>query len=140
MAVLGILILLAVGVATATVIGNSESETLSMVGFDINTTLAGIYAIGALNALFAVLGLFLLLGGAKRARRRRKEVQDLRRQNEAVAPATAPPGTQAGTGTGPGADTRSGRGSERHGRRDDGHGTDSDGEHFDGAPREQRRD
>jgi len=86
MAVLGIIILLGVGVVTATVVANgSDAATLNLVGFDVTTTVAGIFGVGALSLLLTVLGLFLLLGGAKRSRRRRKEVKDLRRRADAPA-------------------------------------------------------
>lgn len=90
MIVLGILILLVVAVVTATVLANGDDPaSLDMVGLDVETTLAGVYAIGALNLLLAVLGVVLLLGGLRRSRKRRKEVKSLRKQAD-NAPAGAP--------------------------------------------------
>ena len=127
MAVLGIIILLAVAAATATVFANGGDEAvINLVGFKVSTSIAGIYAIGALNLLLAVLGVFLMLGGAKRARRRRKEVRDLRRQADAPT-AADPRGTTGGQGGDPVHDERPG-----HQARED----DPGDEHFRGVPRE----
>ncbi|MDF2968670.1 MAG: hypothetical protein K0Q93_2448 [Nocardioidaceae bacterium] len=129
MTVLGIVILLAVAVVTATVVANgTESATLNLVGFDVQTTIAGIFAVGALCLLLAVLGIFLTLGGAKRSRRRRKEVRDLRRR------ADAPTSTDAtGTSSGQGGDpVRNERATGQHGST----GDDPDDQHYRSLPRE----
>ncbi|HLK95989.1 MAG TPA: hypothetical protein VK365_09665 [Nocardioidaceae bacterium] len=129
MTVLGIVILLAVAVVTATVVANgSEPATLNLVGFDVETTIAGIFAVGALCLLLAVLGIFLTLGGAKRGRRRRKEVRDLRRRADAPT-GTDAAGTSSGTGGDPVHDERTTR---RHGASED----DPDDPHFRSVPRE----
>ena len=130
MAVLGIIIVLAVAVVTATVVADGgETAEINMVGLTVETSNAGVYGIGALNLLLAVLGIFLMLGGAKRARRRRKEVRELRRQAEAPT-AGDPSGTARGQGGDPVRDERPGR--RRREFRDD----DPDDEHFRGVPRE----
>ena len=127
MAVLGIIILLGVAVVTATVVADgSDAAEFELVGLNIDTTYAGIYAIGALNLLLAVLGIVLVLGGAKRARRRRKEVRELRRQADAPTVGDSS-GATRGQGGDPVYDQRSG-----HRRREDG----PDDEHFRGVPRE----
>ncbi len=126
MVVLGVILLLGVGVVTATIVANGSDEaTLNMVGLDVTTSYAGIYGIGALNLLLVVLALFLLLGGAKKSRRRRGEVRRLRREADQSASHS---GDDAGPlPRGPGNDRTPGDGR----RRDEGIG-----EHFEGTPRE----
>jgi hypothetical protein len=127
MAVLGIIILLGVAAVTATVVADgSDAAEFELVGLNIDTTYAGIYAIGAFNLLLAVLGIVLVLGGAKRARRRRKEVRELRRQADAPTVGDSSGGTR-GRGGDPVYDQRPG-----HRAREDG----PDDEHFRGVPRE----
>ena len=138
MTVLGIVLILGVSVVTATVVANgSDTAPINVVGLHIdNASVAGIYAFGALNLLLVVLGLLLVLGGARRARRRRSEVRELRRQ--ADAPAAAP---AAGHGAhDPSAahvrhDDQSAADTAAHRRdeADDG----PDGEHFRGVPRDR---
>jgi hypothetical protein len=141
MAVLGIIILIGVAVVTATVVANgAEPAVLNLVGFDVNTTIAGIYAVGALCLLLTVLGIFLLLGGAKRSNRRRKEVRDLRRQADHPVGAD-PSGTSAGTSSGSPPKPLVGQGgdpvrNERAARRHETHPDDPDEQHFRGVPRD----
>ena len=134
MVVLGVVILLAVAVATATVVANGSDDAppLNLVGLEIETSVAGIFALGALCLLLAVLGLFLLLGGAKRSRRKRKEVRDLRRQAGTPAAQEAAPGGSVVQGGDPVRNERAVRRHERH----DGHPEDPDGRHFEGVPRD----
>ena len=127
MAVLGIIILLGVGVVTATVVANgSDQATLNLVGLDVTTSVSGIFGFGALCLLLTVLGLFLLLGGAKRARRRRAEVRDLRRRADAPTGTATEDADQRGRPadetTDPPAQRRPGEGEV--------------GEHFKGVPRD----
>lgn len=94
MAILGIIILLGVGVVTATIVASGSNDAnFTMVGLEVQTSVAGVFGFGALCLLLTVLGLFLLFGGAKRSRRRHKEVKDLRRR------ADPPTGAAAGTAT-----------------------------------------
>ena len=137
MAVLGIIILIGVAVVTATVVANGDDPAvLNLVGFNVNTTIAGIYAVGALCLLLTVLGIFLLLGGAKRSNRRRKEVRDLRRQADHPV-GSDPAGTSSGTPpkplVGQGGDPVR---NERAARRHDGSPDDPDDQHFRGVPRD----
>jgi hypothetical protein len=83
-----------------------------------------------------VLGVFLTLGGAKRARRRRKEVRDLRRQADRPVGAGAadtssgtPPKSLVGQGGDP---VRNERAARRHQHDPD----DPDEQHFRGVPRD----
>ncbi len=137
MAVLGIIILLAVAVVTATVVANgSDIATLNLVGVKVDASVALIYGVGALCLLLAVLGIFLMLGGAKRARRRSKEVRELRRQADRPVdpgapntPGATPPRPLVGQGGDP---VRNERAARRHQRPED----DPADEHFRDVPRE----
>ena len=137
MAVLGIIILIGVAVVTATVVANgSDDAVLNLVGITVETSVAVVFAVGALCLLLTVLGIFLLLGGAKRSNRRRKEVRDLRRQaDHPVGSDTA--GTSSGTPpkplVGQGGDPVR---NERAARRHDGSPDDPDEQHFRGVPRD----
>jgi hypothetical protein len=137
MAVLGIIILIGVAVVTATVVANGEGPAvLNLVGIRVETSVAVVYAVGALCLLLAVLGLFLLLGGAKRSNRRRKEVRDLRRQADHPVGAGLA-GTSSGTTpkplVGQGGDPVR---NERAARRHEDHSDDPDDQHFRGVPRD----
>ena len=137
MTVLGIVLILGVSVVTATVVANgSDTAPISVVGLQIdNATVAGIYAFGAVNLLLAVLGLFLVLGGARRAKRRRQEVRELRRQSDEPAAAPAGHGTHDSAAAHSRHDDKNTADTAAH-RRDH---TDEgpDGEHFRGVPRDR---
>ena len=140
MAVLGIIILIGVAVVTATVVANGDdTANLNLVGITVETSVAVVYAIGALCLLLTVLGIFLLLGGAKRSSRRRKEVRDLRRQADhpvGAGPSDTAPGTSSGTPPKPlvgqgGDPVRNERAARRHHDPDD-----PDEQHFQSVPRD----
>jgi hypothetical protein len=141
MAVLGIIILIGVAIVTATVVANgSDDAVLNLVGIRVETSVAVVYAVGALCLLLAVLGLFLLLGGAKRSARRRKEVRDLRRQADHPVGA-GPQATSAGTSSGTPPKPLVGQGgdpmrNERAARRHESPSDDPDEQHFRGVPRD----
>lgn len=141
MAVLGIIILIGVAVVTATVVANgSDDAVLNLVGIRVETSVAVVYAVGALCLLLAVLGLFLLLGGAKRSARRRKEVRDLRRQADHPVGADGS-GTSAGTSSGTPPKPLVGQGgdpvrNERAASRHESSPDDPDEQHFRGVPRD----
>ena len=137
MAVLGIILLLGVAVVTALVVANgSDTADLNLVGVHVDAPVTAIFALGAGCLLLAVLGLFLLLGGAKRSNRRRKEIRDLRRQADHPV-GTDSPGTSSGTPpkplVGQGGDPMR---NERAARRHQGNPDDPDAEHFRGVPRD----
>ena len=137
MAVLGIILLLGVAVVTALVVANgSDTADLNLVGIHVDAPVSAIFAVGAGCLLLAVLGLFLLLGGAKRSNRRRKEIRDLRRQaDQPVGAGSA--GTSSGTPPKPlvgqgGDPVRNERAARRHQHDPD----DPDEQHFRGVPRD----
>ncbi|MBA2507826.1 MAG: hypothetical protein H0V32_03785 [Nocardioidaceae bacterium] len=81
MAVLGIIVvILAAVVAVVLVRQGSDLVTLGLPGVDVDTTVAGVFGIGAACAVLVLLGLALIVGGARRSSRRRKEVKQLRRE------------------------------------------------------------
>lgn len=121
MAVLGVIVLVVVAVVAITVVSQGgDAVVLELPGFDVDTTAAGVFGVGAASLLLGILGLFLLVGGARRGRRRRKEVHELRREVDRH------PGS---TGADP--PDRERRNPGRRGRGPD----DGDGEHFTSVPR-----
>lgn len=145
MAVLGVIILIVVAVVSVTVVSTGgDPVALELPGFDIDTTAAGVFGVGAGSLLLGVLGVVLMLGGARRGQRRRKEVKRLRRDadhqlqdagDEPVPPGRSEPVDDPGTrrpsdrGDRGGGDRRTG--GRGRGRRDEGHG-----DHFSSVPRD----
>jgi hypothetical protein len=91
MAVLGLLLMVAAGVLTAGVL-LSNTNQISAEAFGVtlsNVSVGGIFAAGAVTALVFALGLWMLLQGMRRARRRRLErreiVRDTRDQTASLA-------------------------------------------------------
>ena len=87
MAVLGLILLAAAGVLTAAVVtSNTDSLTVSLWGLHISNVSVGVvFVAGMITTVLAVVGLGLLMGGARRNRRLRKERRTLRRENEQLA-------------------------------------------------------
>jgi len=147
MAVLGVIILIVVAVVAVTVIGKGgDPVALELPGFDIDTSASGVFGVGAASSLLGVLGVVLLIGGARRGNRRRKEVKGLRREadhgtgssdQDARAghherAGSAPPAAAAAGAGDPGPTTRRGRAGRRGRRQHD----DGDGEQFSSVPRD----
>jgi len=132
MAVLGVIILILVAVVAVTVVSQGgEAVALELPGFDIDTTAAGVFGVGAASLLLGVLGVILLVGGARRGRRRRKEVHNLRREVDRQPRAAGGPPPDGPTGE------TSDRDRREHTRPRPGRGGDEgDGEHFSTAPRD----
>lgn len=91
MAVLGLLLMLAAGALTAGVVLNNTNK-VSADAFGVtlsNVSVGGIFVAGAVTALVFALGLWMLLQGMRRARRRRLErreiVRDTRDQTASLA-------------------------------------------------------
>lgn len=91
MAVLGLLLMLAAGALTAGVV-LSNTDKISAEAFGVtlsNVSIGGMFIAGALTALAFALGLWLVLRGMRRARRRRVErreiVRDTRDQTASLA-------------------------------------------------------
>lgn len=91
MVVLGLLlVLLAGGATTAALVENTKPTSMDILGVTIsNLSIGGIFLAGVVTALIFALGLFLMLGGAARARRRRQKnksvVKDSRREAASLA-------------------------------------------------------
>jgi len=142
MAVLGVIILIVVAVVAVTVVAQGgDAVVLELPGFDIDTTAAGVFGVGAGSLLLGVLGVMLLVGGARRGNRRRKEVHRLRREVEGQPGDTATAGTGRGEGGDPvgGGSVEGGSAAPPRGRRARGAGRgrdDGEGEHFASVPRD----
>ncbi len=96
MVVLGVIVLIVVAVvAVVIVLQGGDPVSLDLPGFDVDTTAAGVFGIGAACAVLALLGLALMVGGARRGNRRRKEVKQLRREAD-----SQPTASRSGTDTG----------------------------------------
>lgn len=81
MVVLGVIVLIVVAVVAVTVVYQGGDEViLDLPGFTVDTTGAGVFVGGVVCTLLGVLGIVLVLGGARRGQRRRKEVKQLRKE------------------------------------------------------------
>jgi uncharacterized integral membrane protein len=81
MVIVGLLLLLvAVLVAIAAISNGSDPAQLNLQLFTVKTNLTGVYVAGALTLLVGVLGLWLMLAGFNRARRRRGRMKELKKQ------------------------------------------------------------
>jgi hypothetical protein len=81
MVVLGVIVLIVVAVVAVTVVYQGGDEViLELPGFTVDTTGAGVFVGGVVCTLLGVLGIVLVLGGARRGQRRRKEVKQLRKE------------------------------------------------------------
>jgi hypothetical protein len=84
MTVLGLLLVLAIaGFAVWLVLENTQdaSLTLGSASFD-EISVGGVFLVGVASALVFALGLWMLSRGARRARVRRSEVKQLRRERD----------------------------------------------------------
>ena len=131
MIVLGLLILIGVAaVVVAAAVRGDDPARVDLGSFTIKTDVSGIFAAGALTLLLAVIGLWLLSKGLKRARNRRSEMRALKdraAKNEEAARRERATSAEASGETGP-AD---------EGGRDAKHAADGNDEHLDPAPRER---
>jgi type VI protein secretion system component VasK len=84
----GVFVLLVVGViAGFAVVASDDPAVVHLLGFDFETTERWQFAIGALCALSAVVAVRIMVMGWRRARRRRRELLELR---ETVSQQTTP--------------------------------------------------
>ncbi len=83
MVALGVLLLLiAAVVVIATILRGGAAVSMDLGWFTINTHAYVVFFAGAVTLLLTLAGLALMLGGAKRGRRRRSEVKGLRKRAE----------------------------------------------------------
>lgn len=155
MAVLGVIILIVVAVVAVTVIGKGgDPVALELPGVDIDTTASGVFTVGAGSSLLGVLGVVLVIGGARRGNRRRHEVKALRRDaDHAGGAGSGAPGAEGAGGGARGTPPDDGRredlgargrtrhdgpdgGRRREGRRGPRNRDDGDGDHFATVPRD----
>lgn len=91
MVVLGLLLLIAsVAAGTAVAVANTDSTSLEGFGYSLSgLTLGGIFLVGMALGALALLGLLMLLGGARRRRAKRvaqrREVESVRSEQETLA-------------------------------------------------------
>lgn len=91
MIVLGLLLLIAaVAVGAAVAVANTAATSLEGFGYSLSgLTLGGIFLVGMALGALALLGLLMLLGGARRRRAKRvaqrREVESVRSEQETLA-------------------------------------------------------
>jgi hypothetical protein len=89
--VLGLLLLVLSGLLTAgMVLQNTDPAAVSLYGHAVTgVTIGGLFAAGVVTGAVALLGLIMMLGGARRRRARRvglkQEVRDVRVERETLA-------------------------------------------------------
>ncbi len=104
MIALGVFILVIVALASlAVVFRGGDTVHIDLHWFTIKTSAGIVFLAGAVALTLAALGISLLWEGLKRARKRRKETQELRHRAEAseqtVSTSNGPGSTQASTST-----------------------------------------
>lgn len=81
MAVLGLLIVVvAVVIAVAVLLRGDTSVTMDFDSFDVTTDASVVFLAGVATTLLFFFGMWLVVGGAKRSRKRRSEVRALKKQ------------------------------------------------------------
>lgn len=90
MVALGLFLLLASSLLTAVVaIQNAHASTLSVLGAAVHGTVGGLFVAGFVTGAIALLGLLLMVAGARRRRSRRlglkRAVRDARGEKESLA-------------------------------------------------------
>lgn len=87
MLLLGLLFIIGAGVVTAGVIyDGGEDATVEILGTSVDTTIAGIFGVGLLCGLLFLLGIWLIVAGGARSRRKRVERKQARaRHRDSVA-------------------------------------------------------
>jgi hypothetical protein len=89
--VLGLLLLVISGLLTAgMVLQNTDPAQVSVYGQNVTgMTIGGLFAAGVATGAIALLGLFMILAGARRRRTRRvglkRQVRDVREERESLA-------------------------------------------------------
>jgi hypothetical protein len=123
MALLGFLLLIVVAVAvTVALFRGGGSVRIDAEWLTVNTNVSGVFFAGVVTTLLFGLGVWLVIHGAKRTRRRRGEIKDLRRRAESADRA----GPQQQTGSPDQAEST----------RPDSTSSGGPDDHFDTAPRE----
>jgi hypothetical protein len=127
----GVFVLLVVGViAGFAVVASDDPAVVHLLGFDFETTERWQFAIGALCALSAVVALRIIVIGWRRARRRRRELLELR---ETVSQQTTPASTHRDERVSKHRDDREDR--DQHSAEPERAGS-AERDHFDSTPRE----
>jgi len=86
MLVLGLLLIAAAAVVTVgTLYDGGETATVEILGRSYETTVAGVFVVGAITALVFMIGVWALLAGMGRSRRKRAERKEAKaRQHDSV--------------------------------------------------------
>lgn len=89
MVALGLFLLLIAGAVTAgMVIQNTDASTVTLLGQAVTGTLGGLFVAGVITGVAALLGITLMLAGARRRRARRiglkRQVRDARGEKESL--------------------------------------------------------
>lgn len=86
MLVLGLLLIVAAAVVTAGALyDGGESATVEILGRSYETTVAGVFVVGAVTALVFMIGVWALMAGMGRSRRKRVERKEAKaRQRDSV--------------------------------------------------------
>jgi hypothetical protein len=90
MVVLGLFLLVVAGVVTAAmVLQNTDASMASVFGQAVHTTIGGLFLAGVVAGAVALLGLMLMLAGARRRRARRaglkRQVREAHGERESLA-------------------------------------------------------
>lgn len=87
MLLLGLLFIVGAAAVTAGVLyDGGEDANVEMFGTTINTTIAGVFGVGLLAGLVFLLGIWMIVAGAARSRRKRLERREARaRHRDSVA-------------------------------------------------------
>lgn len=87
MLILGLLlVLVAVALAVGAVYDGGESATVELLGYDLSTTVAGVFFVGMATTAVLLFGVWLLQASFGRSRRRRQERKEAKaRQRESLS-------------------------------------------------------
>jgi hypothetical protein len=93
-----VLVVAAVAVAVAVLQTGGDPVRVHAIGFSVHTNGAALFVSGAVCLLLVVLGLWVLRVGLRRARKRHREMKELRQRAFEATPSSTPnsaPGSSA---------------------------------------------